>query len=135
MDKPLDGLWIINTEAKTVYASDRMAEILGTTPSEMKGQPSFDYVFPEDVTAAQRLFDFKKAGNRAPFHFRIRRKDGSAIWVDVQGTPLFNAAGVFKGRWYIYGFSGATARKWRGLESCSSAFNFSKDSPLSRIAH
>ena len=97
MDKPLDGLWIINTEAKTVYASDRMAGILGTAPSEMKGQPSFGYVFPEDVTAAQRLFDFKKAGNRAPFHFRIRRKDGSAIWVDVLATPLFNAAGVFNG--------------------------------------
>ncbi len=97
MDKPLDGLWIINTEAKTVYASDHMAEILGTTPSEMKGQPSFDYLFPEDVAAAQRLFDFKKAGNPAPFRFRLRRKDGSAIWVDVQGTPLYNAAGVFNG--------------------------------------
>src|SRR4051812_34321525 len=97
MDKPMDGLWIINTEAKTAYASDRMAEILGTTASEMKGQPSFDYLFPEDVAAAQHLFDLKRAGNRAPFHFRLRRKDASAIWVDVQGTPLFNAAGVFNG--------------------------------------
>jgi PAS domain S-box-containing protein len=97
MEEPSDGLWIINTEAKTVYASDRMAEILGTTPSEMKGQPSFGYVFPEDVANAQHLFDFKKAGNRAPFHFRLRRKDGSEIWVDVLGTPLFNAAGAFNG--------------------------------------
>ncbi len=97
MDKPLDGLWIINTEAKTAYASDHMAEILGTTPSEMKGRASFDYVFPEDVAAAQRLFNFKKAGDSAPFHFRLRRKDGTAIWVDVQGTPLYNAAGEFNG--------------------------------------
>ena len=97
MDELQDGLWIINTEAKTVYASDHMAEILGTTPSEMKGQPSFDYLFPADVAVAQRLFDYKKAGDRAPFHFRLRRKDGSAIWVDVQGTPLYNAAGVFTG--------------------------------------
>jgi len=97
MDKPLDGLWIINSEAKTVYASDHMAEILGTTPSAMKGGHSFEYVFPEDAAAAKRLFDFKKDGNRAPFHFRLRRKDGSAIWVDVQGTPMYNAAGLFKG--------------------------------------
>ena len=74
-----------------------MAEILGTTPSEMKGQPSFGYVFPEDEATARRLFDFKMAGDRAPFHFRLRRKDGSAIWVDVQGTPLYNAAGAFTG--------------------------------------
>src|SRR3954452_16743843 len=97
MGKPLDGLWIINTEAETVYASDHMAEVLGTSTSEMKRQPSFGYVFPEDVAAAQRLFNFKMAGDRAPFQFRLRRKDGSAIWVDVQGTPLYNAAGVFNG--------------------------------------
>src|SRR5438477_10576299 len=97
MEKPLDGLWIINANARTVYASERMAEMLGTTPSEMYSYPSFDYVFPEDIAAAQHLFDLKKTGNSAPFHFRLRRKDGSAIWVDVQGTPLYNANGVFNG--------------------------------------
>ena len=97
MENLLDGLWIINAEAKTVYASDRMAEILGTTPAEMKGQPSFGYVFPEDVDAAQRLFEAKSKGDPSPFHFRLRRKDGSAIWVDVVATPLYNAAGVFTG--------------------------------------
>jgi hypothetical protein len=30
-------------------------------------------------------------------YFKLRRKDGSAIWVDVQGTPMHNAAGVFTG--------------------------------------
>jgi PAS domain S-box-containing protein len=97
MDNTRDGLWIINAHARTVYASEHMAEMLGTTPSEMISYPSFDYVFPEDVAAAQHLFDLKKAGDPAPFHFRLRHKDGSAIWVDVQGTPLYNAAGNFNG--------------------------------------
>jgi PAS domain S-box-containing protein len=97
MERPLDGLWIINADAKTVFASDHMAEILGTTPAEMKGEHSFDYVFPEDVAAAQRLFESKKRGDPAPFHFRLRRKDGSPVWVHVQATPMFNAAGVFTG--------------------------------------
>jgi PAS domain S-box-containing protein len=97
MDKPLDGLWIINSEGKTVFASDHMAEILGTSPSAMMGNHSFEYLYPEDTAAAQRLFDLKKNGDRAPFHFRLRRREGSAIWVDVQGTPMYNAAGLFKG--------------------------------------
>ena len=97
MENPLDGLWIINAEAKTVYVSDHMAAILGATTSELIGKNSFDYIFPEDVAAAQRLFDFKKEGNKAPFRFKLRRKDGSAIWVNVQGTPMFNAAGRFTG--------------------------------------
>ncbi len=97
MEKQPDGIWIIDAEAQTVYANDRMAEILGTSASEMMGKPSFTYVFPEDVESAQRLFEAKKRGSIEPFHFKLRQKDGSAVWVDVQGTPMYNAAGEFKG--------------------------------------
>jgi PAS domain S-box-containing protein len=45
----------------------------------------------------QRLFDAKKRGDINPFHFRLRCKDGSEVWVDVQGTPMYNAAGRFTG--------------------------------------
>jgi PAS domain S-box-containing protein len=57
-----DGIWIIAANAITLYANSRMAEILGTTVDDLIGQPSFDYVFPEDLGAAQELFDRKKNG-------------------------------------------------------------------------
>jgi PAS domain S-box-containing protein len=97
VEKDKDGIWIIDALGQTVYANQRMAEILVTTPAEMMGQPSFTYVFPEDVPAAQRLFDAKKLGDFNRFHFRLRRKDGSSVEVDVQGTPMYNAAGSFNG--------------------------------------
>lgn len=97
MTKLTDGIWIIDSDARTLYANAAMAEILGTTTSAMKGAPSFDYVFPEDRDAAQKLFDSKQRGEASPFHFRLRRADGSAIWTDVQGTPMHNAAGEFIG--------------------------------------
>jgi PAS domain-containing protein len=56
MNKPGDGIWIIDAEAKTLYANDAMAEILGTEASRLIGEHSFKYVFPEDVSSAQRLF-------------------------------------------------------------------------------
>jgi hypothetical protein len=61
--QPQDGIWIIDDNGQTVFANQRMAEILGTSPLEMIGHPSFAYVFPEDVEAAQRLFDGKKRGD------------------------------------------------------------------------
>lgn len=97
MEKTQDGIWIIDVEGKTVFANARMAEILGTSVTQMIGQNSFDYVYPEDSPAAQRLFEAKGRGDSKPFHFKLRREDGSAVWVDVQGTPLHNAAGVFNG--------------------------------------
>jgi PAS domain S-box-containing protein len=97
MAKPPDGIWIIDSDARTLYANAAMAEILGTTTSELIGKPSFEYVFPEDAAAAQALFDSKQRGEASPFHFKLRRKDGSSIWTDVQGTPMRNAKGEFIG--------------------------------------
>ena len=92
-----DGIWIIDSDASTLYANAAMAEILGEDAAQLTGKPSFDYLFPEDVEAAQQLFDSKQRGNMTPFRFRLRRKDGSAIWVDVQGTPMHNVEGEFLG--------------------------------------
>ena len=97
MEKSQDGIWIIDAEGKTVYANQRMADLLGESPTELIGQPSFMYVFPEGAPSAQRLFQAKTRGDANPFHFKLRRKDGSAVWADVQGTPMYNAAGGFKG--------------------------------------
>ena len=97
MNESHDGIWIIDADANTVLANARMADILGVSPYEMVGQPSFSYVFPEDIETAQRLFEAKSKGDSKPFHFRLRSNDGAAVWVDVQGTPLHNAAGKFNG--------------------------------------
>jgi PAS domain S-box-containing protein len=97
MTKYSDGIWIIDAEANTLFANIAMSEILGTTVAEMLGKPSFTYVFPEDIEAAQQLFDSKRRGDGSPFRFRLRRADGSAIWVNVLGTPMMNAAGEMLG--------------------------------------
>lgn len=92
-----DGLWIIDSSGATVYANEDMAEMLGTSVSDLLRKDSFLYVFPEDLGAAKQLFAAKQEGDRAPFHFRLRRVDGSPIWADVQSTPMRNAAGQFIG--------------------------------------
>lgn len=92
-----DGLWIIDAQGATVYANEDMAEMLGTTSSDLLGKDSFLYVFPEDLDAAKKLFAFKRAGSRAPFRFKLRRVDGCPVWTDVQATPMRNAAGQFIG--------------------------------------
>jgi PAS domain S-box-containing protein len=108
MNESQDGIWIIDADSKTILANARMAEILGASPDEMLGQPSFSYVFAEDVAAAQRLFEAKSKGDSKPFHFRLRRKDGSEVWVDVQGSPLHNAAGEFNGIVGTFTISGSS---------------------------
>ena len=92
-----DGIWIIDSGARTLYANAAMADILGVSTTDLIGTPSFEYVFPEDVEAAQQLFASKQRGEMAPFHFKLRRRDGSPIWVDVLGTPMRSVEGEFIG--------------------------------------
>jgi PAS domain S-box-containing protein len=98
MDTQSDGIWIIDENAVTLYANVAMAEILGTTVPRLIGKHSFDFLFPEDSQSAQRLFDARQRGETAsPFRFRLKRQDGSPIWVQVQGTPMHNVDGNFIG--------------------------------------
>jgi PAS domain S-box-containing protein len=97
MERRADGIWIIDGNANTSYANERMAEILKTSSAAMIGKPSFDYLFADDVGDAQKLFESKARGSTKPFSFKLRCADGSSIWVEVQGTPMHNAGGEFVG--------------------------------------
>jgi two-component system cell cycle sensor histidine kinase/response regulator CckA len=94
---PREGIWTIDAEGNTTFANAGMAAMLRTTIAEMVGKPSFQFVFPEDVEAARELFDAKGRGDMKPFEFRIRRADGTPLWVTVQGTPMRDEAGRFLG--------------------------------------
>ena len=97
MPQPPDGIWIIDAKALTLYASQRMAEILGVARTEMLDEPSFKYVFSEDFDSGDWLFNGRYEGNVHLFRFRLRRADGSAIWVDVKMNPMRDPLGNVTG--------------------------------------
>jgi len=73
-----DGIWIIDSDARTLFANSAMAEIPGNDNVLINRKPSFDYLFPEDIDAAQKLSESKQRGEASPFHFHLPRADGSA---------------------------------------------------------
>ena len=92
-----DGIWIIDAKALTLYASQRMAEILGVSRATMLGQPSFKYVFPEDFDSGSWLFNGRYEGEVNHFRFRLRRADGSTIWVAIKMNPMRDPLGNVTG--------------------------------------
>jgi PAS domain S-box-containing protein len=91
MPQRLDGILIVDANARTLYASKGMAEILGVSRADMIGRRFFRYVFLEDF-ASLRLFDSQNYADTNLFTFRLYREDGSAIWVEMQGSPLVDAS-------------------------------------------
>ena len=92
-----DGIWVVDPQGHTIFNNKRMAEILGADSEFLSAESCFDCVFPEDLAEAQRQFAQGMAGGRQPFDFRLRRKDGSAVWVSISCGPVSDPAGAVIG--------------------------------------
>lgn len=74
-----------------IYASPANYRLLGFKSEELMGQHGLSLVHPEDMEYAQSLLAEGLKKGSVTGEFREKRKDGSYIWVDVQGY-LINRA-------------------------------------------
>ena len=91
MPFPNKGVVLLDLNGRIAYASTYFCDLVGIEHGAIAGISCFDFVFPEDMGAARELLEANKRPNALPFQFRLRRKDGSPVWVKVQGTVLQTA--------------------------------------------
>ncbi len=92
-----EGIWIMDQGAKTTYANETMATILGTTPALMLGQSVLDFC-PEHIrAAATATIHERQQGLQGNGEIQLQRQDGSLIWVLYGATPLFDKQGNYNG--------------------------------------
>jgi two-component system, cell cycle sensor histidine kinase and response regulator CckA len=89
-----EGIWTVDPQGRTVFCNRRMAEILGASYESMAQQTCFDCVYPGDLEEAQRRFAESLAGDRKPFDFRLRRIDGSPVWVTISCMMVRDDSGA-----------------------------------------
>jgi two-component system cell cycle sensor histidine kinase/response regulator CckA len=89
-----EGIWVANAQGRTLFCNGRMAEILGMDVESMADRSCFDHIFPDELEEARRHFARNLAGDCEPFEFRLRRKDGSPVWVRISGMPMVDDSGA-----------------------------------------
>jgi PAS domain S-box-containing protein len=92
-----EGVWLLDTKLHTSYVNRQMAEMLGYEPGEMVGRSVFEFYFPEDVERKKQVLRKRQQGRREQLDERVRRKDGSELWVRMAATPVFKDNGDFDG--------------------------------------
>src|SRR5215813_13653971 len=88
------GIWVVDPQGRTIFSNRRMADLLGIEFEAMAGQSCFECVYPEELEDAQRHFARGLGGDQQPFDFRLRRADGSPIWVSISCMPIQDDAGA-----------------------------------------
>jgi PAS domain S-box-containing protein len=83
-----EGVWQLDTQGRTVYVNQRMAEMLGYSVDEFMALSVYDVCAEEDRTRARTLIGDRLRGISEQHDWRFTRKDGSTIWCIVSGVPL-----------------------------------------------
>jgi PAS domain S-box-containing protein len=86
--RTLDG------DAVRTYISPSVREILGFEPEELIGKSAIDMIFPEDQKKMREEVHPKTMkGETASAEYRMRRKDGTIIWLESNSHPFFDSQG------------------------------------------
>jgi two-component system, cell cycle sensor histidine kinase and response regulator CckA len=92
-----EGVWAVNTRSMTTFVNRRMAEIVAASPEEMVGRPVVDYVAEDEIEFAEAVFRRRPLGKPERFDIRLKRQDGSQVWVNISVASLFDESGQYVG--------------------------------------
>jgi len=92
-----EGIWAIDTEARTTFVNPCMARMLGYTVDEMSGKPFFVFMDEHNVAMASHYFERRKQGIREQIEFEFLHKDGSKVYAILENSPIIDDGGHFAG--------------------------------------
>ena len=92
-----EGIWMVDVWGTTVFANQKMAEILGYSVTDMIGMSAFAFVTEEDIDTMQQYLQRRKRGIRETFELELFHKSGARIHTLVAATPITDATGTFQG--------------------------------------
>jgi two-component system cell cycle sensor histidine kinase/response regulator CckA len=87
-----EGVWTIDADHDTTFVNARLAEMLGYEVEEMLGRPVADFVLGEKPDIAAKLAR-RRDGVVEQHETRLRRRDGSGLWVSISNDTLRNHDG------------------------------------------
>jgi PAS domain S-box-containing protein len=96
IDNAPDGISVLGSDGKTIYASPAVERLLGYAPAELLGSTPAEYVHPDDLGALLALLNdlMQKPGQRARTEYRFRHKDGSWRWLESAISNLLDEPSV-----------------------------------------
>ena len=97
-----EGVWTTDARGRTNFVNRRMTEILGYSAEELREKPGLNYCAPEYHAACIEADKKISQGYPQSYETELLRKDGQRIWVQVNGTPMYNQQARYIGSLGLY---------------------------------
>lgn len=92
-----EGVWVLDGEAHTSYVNRRMAAMLGYTVEEMLALPVFEFMDASECAAMAERYERCRQGIAEQYECRLRRRDGTDLWVVISASAIHDLNGEFTG--------------------------------------
>lgn len=93
-----EGIVYCDRDDFVMHVSPKACEILGFTASEMVGEHIENLIIPDESKALLRERNARRLiGISESYEIKLRRKDGSDIWVEMNASPMRDAEGAIIG--------------------------------------
>ncbi|MCK4381651.1 MAG: PAS domain S-box protein, partial [Candidatus Lokiarchaeota archaeon] len=97
IENSIEGVWVIDSEAKTILVNPSMAHILGYTMEEMIGKSLFSFTDKEQEKITRNHLEKRKKGISEERDAYLLHKDGNKVYLRIRATPIFDNEGIYKG--------------------------------------
>jgi two-component system, cell cycle sensor histidine kinase and response regulator CckA len=91
-----EGVWMYDANNTTTFMNPRLAEMLGCSVEDAIGRPTFAFMDERGIAEARHRIERRRRGVTERGEFRLKRCDGSDLWVSLHANPLFDEAGNFE---------------------------------------
>ena len=88
-----EGIWVIDSNARTTYANRAMVRMLGYSELEMFGRSLFDFMDAGEKQQALDNVERRKQGIGEKHEFKFKTKDGKDVWTYMSTSPVMDEKG------------------------------------------
>ncbi|HBK98830.1 MAG TPA: hypothetical protein DD001_16660 [Microcoleaceae bacterium UBA10368] len=88
-----EGIWVIDSKARTIYVNQAMGRMLGYTELEMFGRALFDFMDEEGKQQTSEYVDRGKPGIAERHELRLKSKDGKDVWTYMSTSQVLDKKG------------------------------------------
>jgi PAS domain S-box-containing protein len=94
-----EGIWLADTEGRTLFVNRRVEEFLGCAAAELVGRRPWELPVSGGPSEEEikRIMAERRAGRSGRYEIQTRRPDGQERWLQISATPVFGSGGEFAG--------------------------------------
>jgi PAS domain S-box-containing protein len=96
-DTAHEGIWLLDTAGRTLFANRRLGEMLRCGPDELEGTAIFDFLDAAGRPEVEQRLASPLGAEAEQHDVRLRRRDGTDLWAIVSSSPVSDDDGRLVG--------------------------------------